>query len=111
MKSRMKNRINNRRNKIKQSMDKLHTEYMWINPYKCDACWACVKACPNQVIGKAGFLWNKHIVIENQENCSGCKKCVKTCPHGVFNTFELKSKRAFCVQPDCEFRRSDANYL
>jgi 2-oxoglutarate ferredoxin oxidoreductase subunit delta len=66
-------------------INKIHTPYVWANPKKCVACWACVDACPEQVIGRVGFLWHKHIVFKNSESCISCKKCIKTCPHGVFS--------------------------
>ena len=62
-----------------------HTPHIWANPRLCRACGRCIKACPKQVIGKAGFLFNKRIVIKNAENCSGCKKCIQVCPYGVFS--------------------------
>lgn len=65
--------------------EKVRTEHIWINPKKCTACWNCVGDCPKQVIGKAGFLWHKHIIIKNADNCTGCKKCIRSCPHGVFS--------------------------
>jgi 2-oxoglutarate ferredoxin oxidoreductase subunit delta len=55
-----------------------------INTRLCKACWVCINACPKQVIGKVGFLWHKHIILENPLNCTGCGKCIKVCPYGVF---------------------------
>ncbi|MDR3226164.1 MAG: 4Fe-4S binding protein [Prevotellaceae bacterium] len=66
---------------------KIHTKHVWIDPRKCVACWKCVDACPEHVIGKVGFLWHKHIIIKNPERCIGCKKCIKTCPHEVFHEY------------------------
>ena len=68
-------------NKLK----KVYTGQVWANTHNCKACWACVDACPKQVIGKTGFLWHKHIIFKEPENCIGCKKCIKTCPYGVFS--------------------------
>ena len=68
-------------------MSKIRTPYIWIDTHRCEACWKCIDACRNQVIGKVEFLWHRHIVIQNGERCTGCKKCIKTCPHDVF--FEI----------------------
>lgn len=54
------------------------------NPRKCEGCWECIGVCPENVIGKVGALWHKHIALKNSEACIGCMKCVKICPHGVF---------------------------
>lgn len=59
--------------------------YVWINPRKCEGCWKCIDTCKKHVIGKVGFLWHKHIVIQDPEACTGCQKCINACPHGVFN--------------------------
>ena len=67
-----------------KNLNKIRTEYVWTNHWKCTACWKCIESCPGQVIGKAGFLWHRHIVIENAAECVGCKKCIQTCPRGVF---------------------------
>ena len=71
-------------NRLNKKLKKIQTGYVWANIRKCKACWECINVCPNQVIGKVGFLWHKHIVIENGENCTGCNKCINACPHGVF---------------------------
>jgi 2-oxoglutarate ferredoxin oxidoreductase subunit delta len=67
-----------------QKLKKVYTGYVWANTYNCKACWACIDACPKQVIGKVCFLWHRHIVFKNSDNCTGCKKCIKICPHEVF---------------------------
>ncbi|MCE5332434.1 MAG: ferredoxin family protein [Bacteroidales bacterium] len=72
----------------KDFRNKFQTAYIRADIHKCKACWNCVDVCPEQVFGKMGFLWHKHVVIENHESCIGCKKCVKVCPHGVFTTID-----------------------
>lgn len=71
--------------KIANKLNSTHTKYIWINPRKYTACWKCLTTCPNQVIGKVGFLWHKHIVIKAPNKCFGCKKCIKTCQRGIFS--------------------------
>ena len=71
--------------RVTNKLEKIRTKYVWANHQKCKACWKCVKVCPQQVIGKTGVLWHKHIVLKNSDNCSGCKKCIQVCPYGVFS--------------------------
>lgn len=73
-------RLQNFRNKA------FRTPYMHVNSGLCKACWKCMEACPKQVIGKIGFLWHKHIIIQNPENCTGCLKCLKSCPQHAFSS-------------------------
>lgn len=61
------------------------TPYVKVDLHKCKACWKCIVACPQQVIGRISFLWHKHIILKDSDNCSGCKKCIGICPYGVFN--------------------------
>lgn len=65
-------------------MRTITTKYVTMDPRRCAACWECVEKCPKNIIGKAGFLWHKHVIFENADACIGCNKCIKTCPHGVF---------------------------
>ncbi|MDR1976504.1 MAG: 4Fe-4S binding protein [Campylobacteraceae bacterium] len=66
-------------------LKKMRSEYFWINPRLCTACWRCIKVCPKRVIDRVGFLWHRHIIIQNAQECINCKKCIKICPHGVFS--------------------------
>jgi len=71
--------------RVTNKLQKIHTKYVWANHQKCKACWKCVKVCPQQVIGKTGLLWHKHIAIKNPDSCIGCKSCIQVCPYGVFS--------------------------
>jgi len=71
-------------NRFEKRMSKISTSHIWANTRRCKACWKCIETCPKQVIKKVGFLWHKHIAIQNGDNCTGCKKCIKACPYGVF---------------------------
>ncbi|MDR3142358.1 MAG: 4Fe-4S binding protein [Tannerellaceae bacterium] len=64
--------------------NKMSTPYVWANLRKCKACWICANTCPKRVIGKTGFLWHRHIVMENGADCTGCRMCIRVCPYGVF---------------------------
>lgn len=57
------------------------TAHIQLDSRKCQACWACVEACPKQVLGKIDFPFHKHAKIVNPDACIGCKKCVKECEH------------------------------
>ncbi len=57
----------------------LQTPFIALNTSKCKACWKCIAACPNDVIGKVDFLGHRHARIDKPDNCSGCTKCVKLC--------------------------------
>jgi NAD-dependent dihydropyrimidine dehydrogenase PreA subunit len=67
-----------------EKLNKIKTEYVWVNPQNCIVCWKCIDACPKQVLGKAGFLWHRHVVVKNAGDCMGCKGCIEACPNGVF---------------------------
>jgi 2-oxoglutarate ferredoxin oxidoreductase subunit delta len=69
---------------LDERLKRVRTDYIWANPRLCEACWECISACPQEVIGKVGFLWHKHIVFKNSDSCIGCRKCIKVCPNGVF---------------------------
>ncbi|MBW8327509.1 MAG: hypothetical protein K0M50_22280 [Prolixibacteraceae bacterium] len=60
------------------------TAFVSLNTQKCQACWKCIAACPEQVIGKVDLPWHKHALINQSNRCSGCLKCVKVCEFGVF---------------------------
>jgi Fe-S-cluster-containing hydrogenase component 2 len=57
------------------------TKYIRVRTRFCEACWNCLDACPNQVLGKIEIGPHKHVRVDKQENCKGCKKCVLACPH------------------------------
>lgn len=55
------------------------TNYIMLDSRKCEACWKCMEACPNDVIGRVNLPWHKHTLIIKRDNCTGCSKCFKTC--------------------------------
>ena len=59
------------------------TKFIELDRGKCQACWKCVEACPNGVLGKIIFFNHRHARVANAEACKGCKKCVDTCPNGA----------------------------
>ena len=70
------------------------TGFIRIDIDRCRNCGGCrcIAACPEEIIGRAGSFWRKHLTIHNQENCIGCKKCIKACPHKVFGEISKNEK-------------------
>jgi Fe-S-cluster-containing hydrogenase component 2 len=62
-----------------------HTETrsVRLDTRRCKACWACVAACPQHVLGKINLPFHKHAHIDQAEKCKGCLRCVKACPNGA----------------------------
>jgi ferredoxin len=57
------------------------TKYIRLSTNLCKACWMCVQACPNDVIGKVDLPIHKHAHIDQAAKCRGCQKCVRACPN------------------------------
>ena len=57
------------------------TDYISLNTSRCQACWACVQACPHHVFGKVDFRFHRHAYIDQAKNCRGCLRCLKACPN------------------------------
>lgn len=64
--------------------DTTQTAFVCLDTRKCQACWKCIAACPEQVIGKVDLPWHKHALVNQSNRCSGCLKCVKVCEFGAF---------------------------
>jgi NAD-dependent dihydropyrimidine dehydrogenase PreA subunit len=60
-----------------------HTEtpYIHLDTSRCKACWECVQACRQGVLGKVDFRFHRHAHIDRAENCKGCLLCLDACPH------------------------------
>ena len=61
----------------------LKTEHIKIISRNCKACFKCVDACPNEVIGIVDVAYFQHSHINNPDNCSGCLECLKICPNSA----------------------------
>ncbi len=68
------------------------TRFIHLDTHKCQACWECIQACPNGVIGKVDFLRHRHARISNPDQCKGCKKCVKVCRHQAISLVSAAEK-------------------
>lgn len=47
--------------------------YVRADLYKCKAYWRCVEACPGQIIGKVGFLWQNILLSKIPVTVQGVK--------------------------------------
>ena len=65
------------------------TEYIIVNTRLCKACWECIEACPEGVLGKIEILFHKHVRIDHAEKCVGCLNCVQTCPQGAITSYAV----------------------
>jgi 2-oxoglutarate ferredoxin oxidoreductase subunit delta len=70
------------------------TPYISLDTHLCRACWECVAACPQGVIGKVDILFHKHARIGNASECKGCLKCVKACEQGAITARSGVKKEA-----------------
>jgi uncharacterized Fe-S center protein len=61
----------------------LETSYICLDTHKCKACWECVTACRQHVLGKVNLPFHKHSRVDRAERCKGCLLCVKVCPNGA----------------------------
>jgi 2-oxoglutarate ferredoxin oxidoreductase subunit delta len=59
------------------------TKYICLETRRCQACWKCLDACSQQVLGKIEIGWHRHVRIRNASACRGCKKCVRVCEAGA----------------------------
>jgi 2-oxoglutarate ferredoxin oxidoreductase subunit delta len=66
-------------------MEHTKTSFIALDTKKCEACWNCISACTNDVIGKIDLPWHKHIRFTNSSACTGCLKCVKACKSGAIS--------------------------
>jgi NAD-dependent dihydropyrimidine dehydrogenase PreA subunit len=71
----------------------VNTPYIRLDTSLCQACWACVTACPRHVLGKIDLHFHKHARIDQPEACKGCLLCVKACPNGAILTITKKKTK------------------
>jgi NAD-dependent dihydropyrimidine dehydrogenase PreA subunit len=62
------------------------TKFIRINEHRCRACWKCIEACPQKVLGSINVFFHRHVRIDNSELCKGCQKCVKVCPEKAISS-------------------------
>lgn len=59
------------------------TPYVRLDRRACQACGACVEACPRDVIGTIDIPLHRHAHLRHPECCRGCLACVKACEHSA----------------------------
>ncbi|MCX6000244.1 MAG: ferredoxin family protein [Chloroflexi bacterium] len=59
----------------------MRTKYIELNTRRCQACWKCIEACPNHVLGRVVVFKHRHARVDRAEACKGCKACVRSCPN------------------------------
>ncbi len=69
------------------------TPFITLETSACQACWKCVEACPQGVIGPIGFLSHRHAHIDHADRCKGCRKCVNVCPNHAIRYTYVPSKQ------------------
>ena len=69
------------------------TKFIRLNRRACKACWKCVEACPNGVIGRINVIFHKHSKIKYADKCKGCQKCVKACEQQAITAFRIEKKQ------------------
>lgn len=74
---------------MKHSRQNHSTRYITLNTHLCQACWACVVACPNGALGKIDIIFHKHAHIDNAQACKGCRKCVKACQNQAITALKV----------------------
>ena len=59
------------------------TPYVRLDRRACEACGACVEACPRDVLGMINIPLHHHAHLRHPEYCRGCLACVKACEHSA----------------------------
>ena len=71
----------------------LSTKFIQIDTSRCQACWKCVQACPNHVLGKTILFKHQHAHVDHAKDCKGCKKCVRSCPEAAIRYLYVPASR------------------
>jgi len=56
------------------------TDYIRLDPHKCQACGRCIEECPSNVFAMLAEASRAHAVIARPDACKGCMTCVRVCP-------------------------------
>lgn len=74
--------------------DHARTKFIEIKRERCEACWACIDACPHDVLGKVDLWFHKHAHVDAADLCKGCAACVRACPHdAIIYTYQPAKKQ------------------
>ena len=83
--------------------NRAETQFVRLDTRRCEACWKCIEACTDKVIGKVDLPWHKHARINNADNCKGCLKCVNACESGALTEIHRQNSEALCQEKIVEF--------
>ena len=61
------------------------TDYIMLDRRQCEACWECVEACPNEVLGMLSLGPHRHADRGRPDDCTGCLACVRACEAGALD--------------------------
>ena len=61
------------------------TPFVTLDRSRCEACWKCIAACPESVLGKIDVWLHRHTVVRNGDCCLGCLQCIKVCTTGALS--------------------------
>jgi NAD-dependent dihydropyrimidine dehydrogenase PreA subunit len=71
------------------------TESVALDARACAACWKCVEACPNDVLGRVDLgRLHRHAKIAAPDACTGCLSCVRVCEAGALTRLEAEASRS-----------------
>lgn len=65
------------------------TPHVALSRSRCEACWECVEACPNDVLGSVSFGPHRHAVVAHPDDCTGCLACVRVCETGALTRRDM----------------------
>jgi NAD-dependent dihydropyrimidine dehydrogenase PreA subunit len=69
------------------------TAFIILDRSRCEACWECLDACPQAVLGRVDFLGHRHAKVKTAEDCTGCGRCVKVCESGALALRTVEKQR------------------
>jgi len=72
----------------------IRTAYVQLDTRKCKACWKCIDACSDKVIGKIDFFGHRHARFNESGKCTGCLRCIKICEYGAYNLIAGLNKKS-----------------
>ncbi len=56
------------------------TEYIRLDPHKCQAAGRCIEECPSNVFAMLEEAGRMHAYVARPDACKGCMTCVRVCP-------------------------------
>jgi ferredoxin len=71
-----------------------HTGHVHFDARVCEACGACVEACPRDVLSVLPYRFHRHAHVDHPDRCRGCLRCVRACPRGAVRAMPARSPSA-----------------